>query len=339
MLNNTPEISVILPFYNADDTLPTAIKSIQMQVYTDWELILVDDGSSDTSAEIARRFSTADDRIRLIQLPRSGIVTALNAGITTSRAPLIARMDSDDMSLPDRLGKQYNYLNAHPETGLVSCLIEFGGNQTTAGGYSHYVNWINSLTSHDEMYLNRFAESPVAHPSVMFRKEILEHTGSYRDGDFPEDYELWLRFFEHGVRFGKVPEQLLIWNDPPNRLSRTDSRYSVDAFYRIKARYLVQWLSKHNPQHPEVVILGSGRKTRKRVSILQEAGLTITHYVDVAPNKIGNILDGVPVISVDDVPEHSYIISMIGNRNAAGQVRQELQKRGRAEGVDFIIAA
>jgi hypothetical protein len=88
------------------------------------------------------------------------------------------------------------------------------------------------------MSLRCFVEASVAHPSVMFRRELLEKYGGYRDGPFPQDYELWLRWLEAGVRFGKVDAELLTWNDPPQRLWRTDTRYSVEAFYAIMCRHL-----------------------------------------------------------------------------------------------------
>src|SRR6185436_16591977 len=103
--------------------------------------------------------------------------------------------------------------------GLVGCLVEFGGDRSASEGYALHVDWINALTTPDEIALNRFVESPLAHPSVMFRRELVEKHGGYRAGDFPEDYELWLRWMEAGARMGKVPRVLLTWQDGPGRLS------------------------------------------------------------------------------------------------------------------------
>ncbi len=191
-----PKISVILPVWNAGDTLEPAIKSILGQTEEDFELVIVDDGSDDASDNIIARHAAADGRVRPVFIPHSGIVTALNIGLSQARGRYIARMDADDLSHPSRLEKQASYLDRNPDTGLVSCLVEHLGDHKEKAGYAHYVDWINSLTSHEEIYLNRFVESPLAHPSVMIRRELIDTHGSYRDGSFPEDYELWLRWLQ-----------------------------------------------------------------------------------------------------------------------------------------------
>src|SRR5207247_9233486 len=128
-----------------------------------------------------------------------------------------------------------------------------------------HVDWSNTLLSHQEISLARFVESPVVHPSVMFRRELIDRLGGYAEGQFPEDYELWLRWLEAGVRFEKLPEALLRWRDRDARLSRSDPRYDSEAFYRMKAIYLARWLAANNRHHPKIVVCGAGRLTRRRV--------------------------------------------------------------------------
>lgn len=144
--------------------------------------------------------------------------------------------------------------------------VRFGGDPHVAAGYARHVSWTNRLLTHDEISLARVVESPLAHPSVTFRRELVERWGGYREGDFPEDYELWLRWLEAGVRMDKLAESLLVWNDSPTRLSRCDRRYDKEAFYRLKARYPGRWLAAHNPHHPAVVRSASGtsRSLRRR---------------------------------------------------------------------------
>src|SRR2546425_6870649 len=102
----------------------------------------------------------------------------------------------------------------------------------------------------------------------MFRRELLNKHGGYREGDFPEDYELWLRWLDAGVTMAKVPRVLLTWNDAPERLSRTDRRYDVEAFYRCKAFYLARWLKRHVDASRPLLVWGAGRPTRKRAEHL-----------------------------------------------------------------------
>ena len=166
-------------------------------------------------------------------------------------------MDADDVSQPARLARQRARLDAAPSLGLVATRVRFDGDRVRGAGYARYVDWTNGLLSHDAIRLGAFVESPFAHPSVMFRRAVVARHGGYADGDFPEDYELWLRWMDAGVRFGKVDAELLVWNDPPTRLSRTEPRYSTGAFYRIKCLYLARWLKRQVDPSREIWLWGA----------------------------------------------------------------------------------
>ncbi|QBG46923.1 glycosyltransferase [Verrucomicrobia bacterium S94] len=325
------KVSVIMPVWNAADTVLQTLETLRSQTYESMEIIVVDDGSTDGTTELLRK----QKDILLIERPHRGIVPALNDGLQAAGGTFIARMDADDLCHPKRIEKQVEYLKKHPEIGLVGCCVQFGGDREQQAGYAAYVGWINLLTEPDDIALNRFVESPFAHPSVMFRRALLQECGTYRDGCFPEDYELWLRWMADGVRMGKVKETLLTWNDPPSRLSRTDNRYSVDAFYRIKAGYLCRWLETNNPHYPEVLIWGAGRVTRKRAAILEECGLRITHYIDIKSRRLNC---GTPVIRPEEIPtpDSCMVLSMVGNRGARHQIHNYLAECGFVTGKSMI---
>jgi len=333
---------VVFPAFNAAETLPETLRSLTGQTLPDWELAAVDDGSTDGTWDILATAAARDPRIRPLRHPRNrGIVAALDTALAAVAAPLVARLDADDTCLPERLARQVDFLDAHPEIGLVGCRVAFGGDRESQAGYAAHVDWINTLTEAEDIRLNRFVESPFAHPSVMFRRELVDRFGGYRDGPFPEDYELWLRWLDAGVPMAKVPETLVVWNDPPGRLSRTDSRYSLRAFYETKAQYLARWLARHNPFHPDIVLWGAGRKTRKRAEFLVEHGVRITHYVDIDPRKIGPCIHGRPVLGPGQVPppETAFVVSYVGSRGARDDIRQRLAARGYREGRHFILGA
>ena len=337
----TPAISVVLPAFNAAGGLPASMASVLAQTDPDFELVVVDDGSTDETAAVAECLRAGDPRVRIVRVPHGGIVPALNAGLAAAQAPLIARMDADDWSHPERHRLQRAFLETHPDVGLTASLVRFGGDRETHAGYAAHVDWINTVRTPAQVGLNRFVESPFAHPSVMFRRELVDLYGGYRDGEFPEDYELWLRWLDRGVGMAKVEEELLLWNDPPSRLSRTDSRYSFRAFYRCKAEYLARWLARHNPFHPDVVVWGAGRETRKRAEFLTDHGVTIRAYVDIDPRKIGNTIAGRPVLAEEQVPEAGscFVLSYVAARGARDDIRARLGRRGYSEGTDFLAAA
>ena len=334
-------VSIILPVYNAAPSIKAAINSCLAQTFSDFELIIIDDGSTDDTLSILKKLASNDNRIKIISNPHKGIVESLNLGILESKGNFIARMDADDEMFTQRIEKQIEFLKNNPSIGLVSCLVEHGGDSKSQEGYALHVNWINSIITSEEIELNRFVESPIAHPSVLFRKKICEKHGMYREGNFPEDYELWLRWMDEGIKIAKLPEILLRWNDLPKRLSRTDARYSNEAFQRIKAGYLAEFITEQIKSNGRKLWLcGAGRITRQKSAFLIASGLEIGGFVDVDPNKIGKVLNGFPVISLEELPEKekSYVVSYVGNRGAREDIRRDLKIQGLVEGMDFVMA-
>lgn len=336
-----PLVSVVMPVHNAAATLARAVTSIQGQTLTDWELLAVDDGSTDATCEMLIEFAAVDPRIRVLTIARSGIVAALNAGLAAASSPLIARMDADDESHPERLVAQVALLEARPDVGLAGCLVDFGGDRHVSEGYARHVDWLNALVEPEAIALNRFIESPFAHPSVMFRQKLVDDLGGYRDGDFPEDYELWLRWLDADVRMAKVPRPLVTWHDPPTRLSRTDVRYAPEAFYRLKARWVAEWLQRELPPQRKVWIWGAGRPTRKRADHLRAHGIEVAGYVDLDVKKTGRRVGGVPVVGPRDLPPtgESFFLGYVGTRGAREVTRADLARCGRMEGRDFLMCA
>ncbi|MFN2268914.1 MAG: glycosyltransferase family 2 protein [Desulfonatronovibrio sp.] len=340
-MGDDPTVSVLLPVYNAGQTVSAAVKSILHQSYSDFELVAVDDGSSDDTVSVLTNLAISDPRIKVFPRSHEGLVSALNFGLRQCRGQFISRMDGDDASRYNRLEKQVCFLKDHPETGLVSGQVNYQGDKQKNFGYYLYVEWINSIISHNEISLNRFIESPLAHPSVMFRKSLISRFGPYASGPFPEDYELWLRWLGHGVKMAKIPETVLDWHDHDNRLSRNHPDYSFDAFFRLKARYLALWLRQNNPHHPDVWIWGAGRKARHRADYLEKHQCVIKGYIDVKKKLVGNIIKGREVRLYRDLPDKdgSFIVVYVGKRNVRGEIRLYLNENGFVEGVNYIVAA
>jgi len=335
-------VSVLLPVRNGAATLGGAIASMREQTFPAWELIVVDDGSTDDTRVQLDALAKSEMRVRTLSRPAEGIVAALHAGLAIARGELIARMDADDVSHPERLAEQVALLEARPEVGLASCLVEFGGDRRASAGYAQHVDWMNALVTSEEIALNRFVESPLAHPSVMFRRELVERFGGYRDGDFPEDYELWLRWLDAGVPMAKVPRALLRWNDPPTRMSRVDARYSAEAFFRMKAPWIAREVRRRAGGR-DVFTWGAGRPTRKRAAHLETHGVRIAGYIDIDAKKITDAIGGTgrPVIAPGALPPPGrlFVLGYVAARGARELIRGELGARGYVEGRDFLMCA
>ena len=328
-----------MPVFNGAAGVDRAIRSIQDQTVRDWQLIVIDDGSTDGTDRLLADWSKRDHRVQFFRIDHSGIVAALNFGIEKASAPFIARMDADDEASPDRLESQFSFLSNQPNIGLAGSLVEFGGDSVKSRGYALHVEWMNTIRSPEEIALNRFIESPFAHPSVMFRRALIERHGGYRQGDFPEDYELWLRWLDAGVAMAKVPAPLLRWNDTSDRLSRTDPRYSPNAFYRCKSEYLGRWIVRHVPKTRPILIWGAGRPTRKRAEYLIQHGIAIAGYIDIDVMKQGRRFGDRPVFPFEDAPREAFVLGYVANRGARQAIRAQLRHGQLTEGIDFLMAA
>lgn len=337
LILNNPDISIILPFYQSADTLHQAIESIYRQTFLDWVLILVNNNASDGSAAIAQEWMARDARIRMVAESRQGIAYALNTGLREATAPLIARMDADDIALPTRLAKQYKYLRQHPAIGVVATQCQFQSTIAQSRGYELFVDWQNQILSPEAHFLNRFIESPVAHPSVMFRQECVAKYGNYHTGRLPEDYELWLRWMAQGVEFAKIPEKLLIWQDYSSRLSRHHAHYQQKAFFQVKCHYLAQWLIQHVDSSRKILICGTSKVCRMRADLLVAEGIEVYGFTDVRNRQLQNR----PFVAAQQIQkkENYFVINFISKRGVGQAIRQFLTSRGLTEGIDFLLAA
>lgn len=181
-----PKVTVLLPVYNGERYLAETLASLFQQTYTDFELLIIDDGSTDSSADIIQR--VADPRIRLLKNPkRLKLSGALNRGMRESKGKYIARMDADDIAFPQRLQQQFDYMEAHPEIGVCGTAIEiFGQGSPRKDIYPKTSEAIRAYALFD---------CPFCHPSVMMRRDMfLQHDLWYDGAYYPtEDYELWSR--------------------------------------------------------------------------------------------------------------------------------------------------
>jgi glycosyltransferase involved in cell wall biosynthesis len=330
-------VSILLPFHNASSPLTAAIRSIAGQSFREWELLIINNASSDESASIARDWSRRDPRIKVIEEPTIGIAHALNTGLMHTTSPLIARMDADDIAHPERLARQVAYMEAYPEVGVLGTRTRFETTVEKNSGMAWFVNWQNAILSPHEHYVKRFVDAPLAHPTVMFRRELVDRFGAYSTDPIPEDHELWLRWMHHGVHFAKLDEELLTWMDHPQRLSRTHPNYSIDAFFTTKAKWIAAWYTRKFTDRRPIIIAGTSGLCRDRAAKLEAQGLRIHAFTDVKKREV----PGYAFIPHDELPASgdALIISLISQRGTGDRIAAYLASRGLVEGEDFILAA
>lgn len=325
-----------MPIRNAAATLPETLGSITAQTFDRWELVAIDDDSMDESGEIVQTLAASDDRMRLLQPGRIGIAEALNLGIAVSAAPLLARMDADDIMMPSRLATQHAWMTSHPDDALVGSRVELFPESAITDGMREYIRWQNGCLSTDEIAANIYVESPFAHPSVMFRRGVVLEAGGYRSGDFPEDYELWLRMNAAGMRMSKAADVLLRWRERSDRASRVDPRYSRDAFDAVRSEYLARDRRLHGSR--EIVFWGAGRRTRSRVRRLRERGIRGAAWIDIDPRKIGRTVEGLPVVAPEwlERSERPFVLVYVTNHGARELIGDLLARMGYRSGEDWL---
>ena len=337
----TPRVSVLLPVRDAAAFLGDCLASLAAQTLRELEIVAVDDGSSDGSTEILASAARRDRRLRLIRQERRGLVEALNRGLADCRAPYVARLDADDVAARRRLEMQAAALDADPAIGVVSCRVRHFPSSAVGLGFRIYERWLNGLLSHEEILRERFIESPIPHPSVMARRAVLKAAGGYRDLGWPEDYDLWLRLAEAGVRFAKLPRCLVGWRAHPARLTHTDRRYAVERFLACKAHHLARGPLAGRPP----VVWGAGQTGRRLAKHLEREGAAPAAFVDIDPKKIGGSLRRRPVLAADELPrllaelDRPLVVTAVSSRGARELIRERLTSWGLTEAEGFWCAA
>ena len=182
------QISVILPVYNAELYIEEAVNSILSQTFTDFELIIIDDGSTDSAFELLSKLAALDARIRLVSRENKGLIATLNEAIYLAKSAYIARMDADDIALPTRLAKQFEFLQANPKVAVLGTCYRYMDELGTLGAKR------STFTRHEDITASFYFGNPIAHPSVMVNYQLLGKDYCYSDEYRTiEDLELWTR--------------------------------------------------------------------------------------------------------------------------------------------------
>ena len=337
-----PVVSVILPCYNAAETVEETLQSLEEQTLIDFEVIAVDDGSTDDTGRILDAWRKKVARFKIISQAHSGVIAASNTAMFASVSPYIARLDADDRAHPHRLEKQVAFLHANSDLALAGSLVKAFPEGEVGEGFKVYIDWLNTLVTDEQIKREIFVESPLPNPSVMFRREWLLKMGGYEERGFPEDYDLYLRMYLAGAKFAKVTEVLHEWREHPKRVTYTDSRYSLENFLRAKAYYLARGPLQGRDA---VIIWGAGMMGRRLAKQLEKQDVPIVAFVDIDPKKIGRTKRGKPIIAPDALQDewsryhNPALLAGVGARGARLLIRKRLKNFGFVEGMDWWSAA
>lgn len=282
-MENTPLISILTPFKNTSKYLAECLESIISQTYNNWELIIIDDHSSDHSYDIVNEYARKDSRIKLFKNTGKGIIEALQYAFSLSSGEFVTRMDSDDIMPNDKLEHMINNLLKHGKGHVATGLVKYFSDQGISDGYNKYEQWLNKLTKTGSNYSEIYKECVIASPCWMtYRTDFIACDG-FNPNLYPEDYDLIFRFYKHGLKCIPCDKLLHYWRDYPIRTSRTHEHYAQNYFLDIKLRYFLELDYNKNKT---LTIWGAGFKGKTIAKALVEKEIPF-YWICDNPKKIG----------------------------------------------------
>jgi glycosyltransferase involved in cell wall biosynthesis len=278
-------ISIILPFKNEATYLRECVQSIIDQTYENWELILVDDHSSDASTDIAKSFESLDKRIKYYTNTGSGVIESLCHGFEQSTGSLITRMDGDDVKTSDNLEQ----LITVADTGVLGVgQVKYFREGGLGVGYEHYANWLNALCDNNTHFTEIYKECVIPSPCWLATRQDFIKAGGFASQEYPEDYDLCFRFYQTGLKTKGTKSVIHYWRDHDIRTTRTSDHYADNRFMAMKLRYFerIDYDAKK-----ELVLWGAGKKGKHMARYFLDNNMSFIWITD-NPKKIGHNIYG-----------------------------------------------
>ena len=298
-------VSIIMPARNAGPFLTACLDSILNQTYEDWELIVVDDKSSDDTWSIIEQYSLRDSRIKGLKNIGEGIIAALQTGYKVSNGQFITRMDADDFMAPNKLQLMTTALSCKEEAVVATGKVSYFSNEPLGPGFKKYEDWLNTQIDHNKQFSEIYKECVVPSPCWMIGRPAFEDCGGFESETYPEDYDLCFRFYQKGYTIVGIDTILHYWRDHPGRASRTSEHYAENSFLQLKTNYFIK--IDYNPKQP-LLLWGAGKKGKKLAEIFQNAGI-IYIWACNNPSKIGHVIHGQTMNSIDEILENQTEIT------------------------------
>lgn len=309
-------ISILIPFKNTSAYLPECIESIILQNYQNWEIIAVDDHSSDNSRVIMENYSSLDARIKVHTNKGEGIISALRTAYYLSKGEFMTRMDSDDIMYPSKLNILASALTKHGKGHLAVGGVQYFSDRGISNGYQRYESWLNKLTAKGDNYSEIYKECVIPSPCWMVHKEDLEECGAFEHNRYPEDYDLTFRFYESGLECIPCSKVLHRWRDYDSRTSRTSEHYAQNYFLHIKLYY---YLKLHHDKKRPLTVWGAGNKGKSIARDLIGQKIPFYWLCD-NPKKIGKNIYG------HELRHYSYLHKLKNPKSIVTVANEEAQK-------------
>ncbi|WP_209402982.1 glycosyltransferase [Pseudozobellia sp. WGM2] len=328
-------VSILIPFKNTEKYLEECLLSIINQSYKNWEVLAVNDYSTDSSAEIVARFANIDKRIKLYSNKGNGIIEALRTAYSLSTGHLITRMDSDDIMKENRLEVMASSLKKYGKGHLAVGQVRYFSHRGISNGYERYEQWLNHLTKTGDNYSEIYKECVIPSPCWMTYREDLDDCGAFTPDRYPEDYDLTFRFYENNFKCIPCNQILHMWRDYDTRTSRTSEHYAQNYFLDIKLHYFLKL--DYDPKKV-LTVWGAGSKGKEIAKGLKKRNIDFYWLCD-NPKKIGKEIYGKEMHHFSLLTEFKNPQSVItvANEDAQKMIRAYLTKLEHKTLVDFFF--
>ena len=323
-------VSIIMPAKNAGQFIVECLNSILNQTYDDWELIAVNDNSTDDTIEKLQEFSKKDNRITALESTGNGIIDALKLSYSKCGGTYVTRMDADDIMPPRKL--ELMVASCEPNT-VVTGKVKYIG-ENLREGYVFYQDWLNKFVDSDNHYSEIYRECVIPSPCWMMDRQSFENIGGFNSDTYPEDYELVFRMYQHEIKVKPINELLHIWRDHSERASRNDENYSDNNFLDLKEKY---FLKLDYNSDKKLCVLGAGKKGKKIVKKFIEQDLDFIWATD-NPNKIGKNIYGKVIENQETIyesEEDHQLIILIANKEEQAAIKKILDGKPNLEAFWF----
>jgi len=297
-------ISILLPFHNAAPWIEETILSIQQQSCTNWELIVINDFSTDNSNSILQELAKSDSRIHIFQNGHKGIIPALKLALSKATGEFLTRMDADDIMPDGRLKLMTNTLKSLPRKTVVTGKVKYFGEQVISRGYLAYEAWLNERIEQNDHYNHIYRECVVASPNWMTRSEDIRAFDIFSNLNYPEDYDMTFRWMENEFQIHSINETTLFWREHPDRTSRNSDIYDQASFFELKLSWFCRLHSTDS-----VAILGAGTKGKITADFLNKRNINFNWY-DLEWEKYGAPISGKQIQNYELLKAQKLLIAV-----------------------------
>ncbi|MEM9647475.1 MAG: glycosyltransferase family 2 protein [Bacteroidota bacterium] len=329
------KVSILIPFKNTEPYLPECLDSILDQTYRDWEVIAVDDGSTDESKVLVQNYAAQDKRIKLLKNQGQGIIPALQTAYSSATGNFITRMDSDDIMVPERLEWMANALQFHGNKHIAIGQVKYFSHRGISNGYERYEAWLNQLTAEGKNYSEIYKECVIPSPCWMVHSTDFDSAEAFNPNRYPEDYDLTFRFYAIGLKVIPCKKVLHHWRDYDTRTSRTHEHYAQNYFLDIKLHYFLKL--DYRPERP-LVVWGAGYKGKTIAKRLLEQEIEFVWLCD-NPLKIGKKIYGQELVHFETLKnlEQPQSIVTVANEAAQKDIRHFFAQAKQAPMQDYFF--